>query len=140
MLKNMKLYHGAIAKNEMNFILSTTLKWLKKTIKIFVTEKNANYTKKKFTTNKTDVQHIADTWARIFIRPERLWSKKILKSYRYILAVLDKFIKMQRTVPLKNDTSKTTKDSFENKFKSSKRKPNSIETDDGKRIFTQIFF
>ena len=43
------------------------------------------------------------------------------------------------TVPLKNKNSQTIKDSFENIFLTSKRKPNSIESDRGKEFYNNIF-
>ena len=42
-------------------------------------------------------------------------------------------------MPLKNKNAKTIKDSFENILASSKRKPNLIESDRGKKFYNNIF-
>ena len=61
------------------------------------------------------------------------------KGYRYILVVIDNFSKFAWTIPLKNKYAQTIKDEFSNIIKSSKRKPNLIESDDGKEFVNKDF-
>ena len=55
-------------------------------------------------------------------------------GFRYILVVINSFNKIGWTVLLKNRTSRTKKDTFEVILISSHRKPNLIESDDGKNL------
>ena len=60
------------------------------------------------------------------------------KGYRYILTVIDNFSKFAWTIPLRNKNSETITNEFSNIIKSSKRKPNMIETDRGKEFYNVI--
>ena len=55
------------------------------------------------------------------------------------MLVIDNFSKFGWTQPLKKRNSQTIKVSFENIIKSSKRKPNLIESDRGKEFYNKIF-
>ena len=53
-------------------------------------------------------------------------------GYRYILVVIDNFSKFGWTIPLKNKYAQSITDAFSEIIKSSNRKPNLFETDDGR--------
>ena len=55
------------------------------------------------------------------------------------MVVIDNFSKFGWTVPLKNKSAQTIKDSFEIILINSKRKPNLIESDRGKEFYNNIF-
>ena len=61
------------------------------------------------------------------------------RGYRYVLVIIDNFIKFGWTVPIKYKNAQTIKDSFENIMIISERKPNLIETDRGKEFYNNIF-
>ena len=61
------------------------------------------------------------------------------KGYRYILVVIDNFSNFCWTIPLKNKYAQSITDAFSQIVKSSKRKPNLLETEDGKEYVNKIF-
>ena len=61
------------------------------------------------------------------------------KGYRYILVVTDNFTKFGWTIPLKNKYAQSITDAVSQTVKSSKRKPNLLETDDGKDYVNKFF-
>ena len=61
------------------------------------------------------------------------------RNFRYVLVVIDTFSKFGWTILLKIENAQAIKDSFENIFISSKRKPNLIETDSGKEYYNSVF-
>ena len=61
------------------------------------------------------------------------------KGYRYILVVVDNFSKFGWTIPLKNKYAQSITDAFSQIIKTSRRKPNLLETDDGKEYVNKIF-
>ena len=89
-------------------------------------------------TNKTEVYHIDDIWSRciLYLKDNGPQNKR---GYRYVSLTIDKFSKYVSTVPLKNKNSQTKKDFFGNIIKSSKRKPNLIETGRGKEFHNNFF-
>ena len=109
-----------------------------KNIKIFINEIYSKGPKKYYATNKTDVYFIDGIWS-LDILDLKDYGPKNNRGYRYVLVVIDNFSKFGWTVPLKNKNAQTIKDSFENILKSSKRKPNLIETDRGKEFYNNIF-
>ena len=60
-------------------------------------------------------------------------------GYRYILVVIDIFSNFSCTIPLKNKCALSITDTFSGIVKSSNRKPNLLETDDGKEYINKIF-
>ena len=79
-------------------------------------------TKKKiYSTNKTDVYHIDDIWSLDILDLKDYGPEK--NSYRYVLVIIDSFSKFAWTIPLKNKSAQTIKDSFKIVLISSKRKP-----------------
>ena len=104
-----------------------------KNIKIFINELCSKPPRKNCATNKTDVYYIDDIWS-LDILDLKNYGPKNNRGYRYVLVIIDNFSKYGWTVPLKNKSAQTTKDSFENIIISSKRKPNLIESDRGKEF------
>ena len=109
-----------------------------KNIKIFINEIYSKPPKKNYVTNKTDVYYIDDIWS-LDILDLKDYGPENNRGYRYVLVTIDNFSKFGWTTPLKNKHAQTIKDSFENILISSKRKPNLIETDQGKEFYNNIF-
>ena len=106
--------------------------------KIFINELYSKRARKSYPTNKTDVYHIDDTWS-LDILDLKDYGPKNNRGYRYVLVIIDNFSKFGWTIPLKNKSAQTLKDSFENVLISSKRQPNLIETDDGSEFINKVF-
>ena len=78
-----------------------------------------------------------------------IWSSDLLdkndygpinnRGYRYILVVIDNFSKTGWTIHLKNKYAQSMTDAFSENIKSSKRKPNLLETYVGKEYVNEIF-
>ena len=109
-----------------------------KSIKIFTNETYSKPPKKNYSTNKSDVYHIDDIW-NLDILDLKEYGPENNRGYRYFLVIIDNFTKFGWTVRLKNKSAQTIKDSSENSFKSSERKPNLIESDRGKEFYNNIF-
>ena len=110
----------------------------KDSIKIFVVEIYDNPPKKIYPTKKTIVKSIDDDWSADLLDLVD-YGVKNNRGCRYILVVIDNFSKYGWTIPLKNKYATTVKEAFEQIIKTSKRKPNLIETDDGKEFANKIF-
>ena len=106
--------------------------------KIFIEEIYSSPPKKNYGMNKTIIKSIVNTWSSDLLDVNDDVLKKN-KGYRYILVVIDKFSKYGWTVPLKNKYAQTITDAFSQIVKKSKRKPNLLETDDGKEYVNKIF-
>ena len=61
------------------------------------------------------------------------------KGYRYLLVVIDNFSNFVWTITLKNKYAQSKTDVFSQIAKTSKRKPNLLETDDSRDYFNEIF-
>ena len=109
-----------------------------KNIKIFIDEIYSKGPKRNYAANKTDVYHIDDIWS-LDILDLKDYGPENNRGYRYVLVTIDNFSKFGWTVPLKNKNALTIKDSFENILISSKRKPNLIESDRGRKFYNNIF-
>ena len=109
-----------------------------KNIKIFINEIYSKPPKKYYSTYKTDVYHIDDTWS-LDILDLKDYGPENNRGCRYVLVIIDNFSKFGWTVPLKNKNAQTIKESFENILISSKRSPNLIESDRGKEFYNNIF-
>ena len=74
------------------------------------------------------------------------WSSDLLdmnnygpkNDYRYILVIIDNFSKFGWTVPLKNKYAQSVTDAFSEIVISSNRKPNLVETDDGRSMLIKF--
>ena len=60
------------------------------------------------------------------------------RGYRYVLIVVDNFSEFGWTITLKNKYAQSIRDTFSEIIKSSNRKPNLLETDDGKEYVNKI--
>ena len=109
-----------------------------KNIKLFINEIYSRPPRRYYSTNKTDVYHIDDTWS-LDILDLKDYGPENNRGYRYILVTIDNFSKYSWTIPLKNKNAQTIKDSFENILINSKKKPNLIESDRGKEFYNNIF-
>ena len=106
--------------------------------KIFISEIYSKPPKKNYLTNKTIIKSIDDTWSSDLLDMND-YGFKNNKGYRYILVVVDNFSKYGWTIPLKNKYGQSITDAFSQIIKTSKRKPNLLETDDGKEYVNKTF-
>ena len=106
--------------------------------KVFLDEIYSQSPKKNYPTNKTIIKSIDDTWSSDLLDMND-YGIKNNKGYRYILVVVDNFSKFGWTIPLKNKYAQSITDAFSEIIKTSRRKPNLLETDDGKEYVKQIF-
>ena len=106
--------------------------------KIFNDEIYSKAPKKNFPTNKTIIKSIDDTWSSNLLDMND-YGIKNNKGYRYILVVIDNFSRFGWTTPLKNKYAQSITNAFSEIMKSSNRKPNLLETDDGKEYVNKIF-
>ena len=83
-----------------------------------------------YETDKTFIKSIDDTnfWDLLDLND---YCPKKNRGYRYIWVVIDNFSKFGWTIPLKNKYAQSTTHAFSQIAKTSKRKPNHLETDDG---------
>ena len=106
--------------------------------KIFIDEIYDKPLKKVYPTNKTIVKSIDDTWSADLLDLID-YGVKNNRGYRYVLVCVDNFSKYEWTIPIKNKYATTIKEALEQIITTSKRKPNLIETDDGKEFANKIF-
>ena len=105
--------------------------------KIFFDENFSKPPKKDYPTNKTIIKSIDDTWSTDSSDMNDCVIKNN-KCYRCNLVVIDNFSKFDWTIPLKNKDGQSITDAFSQILNSSKRKPNVLETDDGKEYVIKI--
>ena len=84
------------------------------------------------------IKSVDDTWSSDLLDMKD-YGPKNNRSYRYILVVIDKYSKFGWTIPLNNKFSQSITDAFSEIIKSSNRKPNLLETDNGKEYVNKIF-
>ena len=106
--------------------------------KIFIDKIYDKPAKKVYPSNKTIVKSIDDTWSADLLDLID-YGVKNNRGYRYVLVCVDNFSKYGWTIPMKNKYATTIKEAFEQIITTSKRKPNLIETDDGKEFANKIF-
>ena len=106
--------------------------------KIFIDEIYDKPAKTIYPTNETIVKSIDDTWSADLLNLID-YGVKNNRGYRYVLVCVDKFSKYGWTIPMTNKYATTIKEAFEQIITTSKRKPNLIETDDGKEFANKIF-
>ena len=109
-------------------------KMSQKSIKLFINEIYSKPHKRYYIINKTDVYHIDDIWS-LDTSDLKGYGPQKNRGHRYVFVIIDNFSKFGWTVPLKIKNSQTIKDAFENIIIISKRKPNLIETDHGKKFY-----
>ena len=67
------------------------------------------------------------------------YGTKNIKGYRYILVVIDNFSKFGWTKPEKNEYAQSITDAFTQIIRTSIRKPNLLETENGEEYVNKIF-
>ena len=107
-------------------------------MKIFIDEIYSKALKRNYPTNKTIIKSIDDTWSSDLLDMND-YGPKNNRGYRYILVVVDNYSKFGWTIPLKNKYAQSITDAFSQIIKTSRRKPNLLETDDGKEYVNKIF-
>ena len=107
-------------------------------IKTFINEIYSRPPNKNYETNKTMIKSIDDTWSSDLLDMND-YGIKNNKGYRYILIIVDNFSKFGWTIPLKNKYAQSITDAFSQNIKTSRRKPNLLETDDGEEYVNKIF-
>ena len=108
-----------------------------KSTKSFINEIYSKPRKKNYATNKTDIVFFVLTTFGVL--DLKVYGTENNGEYIYVLVIIDNFSKFERPTPLKNQKCSNKKISFKNIIKISKRKPNSIEADRGKKIFNHFF-
>ena len=106
--------------------------------KIFINNIYDRPPKKVYPNKKTIIKSIDDTWSA---DPLDLvyFSVRNKIGHRYILVVIDNFSKNGWSIPLKNQYASSIKDAFAEILTESKRKPEIIETNEGKEFANKIF-
>ena len=79
----------------------TQVQMTRKTIEIFVNELYSKPLKKNYATNKTDVYHIDDIW-NLDVLDIKDYGLENKGNYRYVLVIMDNFLKNGWTVPLED--------------------------------------
>ena len=106
--------------------------------KLFIDEIYSSPPKNVHPTNKTIIRSIDDTWSSDILDMND-YGIKNNKGYRYIIVVIDNFSKFGWTILLKNKYAQSITDAFSQIIKTSRRKPNLLETDDGKEYVNKNF-
>ena len=109
-----------------------------KSIKTSINEIYSKPPIRNYRTNKTDVYHTDDIWS-LAILDLKDYGPEIIRGYRHVLVVIDNFSKIGWTIPHKNKTAQTIKDSFEIIIKNSKRSPILVEGDRDLGFYNSIF-
>ena len=99
-------------------------------IKIFIDEIYSKPPLRNYPTNKTIIKSIDDTWSSDLLDMND-YDPKNNRGYRYILVVRSIFSKFGGTIPLKNKYAQSITDAISQIIKTSRRKPNLLQTDDG---------
>ena len=76
-----------------------------------------------------------EQWAADLVDVQKL--KKFNKGVNYLLTVVDVFSKTAWVVPMKQKTGPQTAAALEKLFKTSKRRPRQLQTDDGKEFYNK---
>ena len=89
-------------------------------------------------TNKTSVKSIDDTWSSGFL-DKNDYGPSNNKGYRYPFIVIDNFSRYGWIIPFKNKYAQSITEAFSQIIKTSKRKPNLLDTED-ERVHVNKFF
>ena len=108
-------------------------------MKAFIKEIYTKAPKKNYSTKKTMNKSIDDTWSSDLLDMND-YGPKNNRDYRYILVVIDNLSEFGWTIPLKYKYSQSITDAISQIIKTSPRKPNLLETDDGKEYVNKIFY
>ena len=106
--------------------------------KIFIDETYSKPPLRNYPTNRTKIKSIDYTWSSDLLNMND-YGMKNKKGYRYFLVVNDNISKIVWTIPLKNKYAESITDAISQLIKTSRRKPNLLETDDGKEYVIESF-
>ena len=106
--------------------------------RIFKDEIYSKPPRKNYPTNKIMIESIDETWSSDLLDMND-YGIKSNKGYRYILVIIDNFSNFGWTIPLKNKYAQSITDAYSQNIKTSRRKPNLHETDDGKEYLNKNF-
>ena len=106
--------------------------------RIFINEIYSSSPKKNYQTNRTKIKSIDDTWSSELLDMND-YGPKNKRGYRYILVVIDNLSKFGWTIALKNKYAQSITDAFSQIIKTSRRKLNHLETDDGGENANKVF-
>ena len=90
---------------------------------------------KNFPKQKVHVNGIDKIWAADLVEMQAF--SKSNRGVRYLLTVIDVFLKYGWMLPLKDKTGKSVADAFKEIFKKSKRKPEKLWTDKGQEYYNK---
>ena len=92
-----------------------------------------NHLLKNYPTNKTKIKSksFGNNWSSDLLDMND-YDPKNNRGYRYVLVVIDIFSNFGWTIPLKIKFAHSITDAFSHVIKTSRRKPNLLETDVGK--------
>ena len=105
---------------------------------IFIDEIYDRAPRKVYSTNKTVVKSIDDTWS-VDLLDLVDYGLKNNRGYCYDFVIIDNSSMYGWGVPLKNKYASIIEDAFAETLTESKRKPKWIEADDGKEFANKIF-
>ena len=107
-------------------------------MKIFIDEIYFSPPKNNYPTNKTKIKSIDVTWSSGLLDMND-YGPKNNSGHRYILVVIDNSSVFGWTIPLKNKYAQSITDAVSQIINISRRKPNLLETDDGKEYVNKNF-
>ena len=93
---------------------------------------------KKFQRIQIQTHYENECWSIDLI--DRSSLSKYNKNYKFIFTISDNHTKYAWAIPLKDKTGKSTTAAFKNLLETSKRKPQKVWSDRGKRVTTQHFY
>ena len=91
--------------------------------------------RRRFPTLKVLVFGPDEQWATDLVDVQKL--KKFNKGVNYLLTVVDVFSKVAWVIPMKQKTGPQTSEALEKLFRTSKRSPQKLQTDDGKEFYNK---
>ena len=92
-------------------------------------------TRRRFPTLKVVVFGPDEQWAADLVDVQKL--KKFNRGVNYLLTVVDVFSKTAWVMPMKQKTGLQTAKALEKLFRTSKRRPQNLQTDDGKEFYNK---
>ena len=107
-------------------------------IRTFINEIYSKPPKKNYPTINTIFKSIDVIWSSDLLDMSD-YGPKNNRGYRYIMVVIDNFSNIGWTISLKNKYAQSITDAFAQIIKTSRHKPNLLETDDGKEYVNKIF-
>lgn len=130
-------------REKLDYLLVKPVIWLKHKLGLgiedglLLAEELHKPIRHKFKRRRVFVFNIDDIWSADLKDMHQLAEQN--KNYKYLLNVIDLFSKTVYSIPLKTKSSQEIIDSFEKLFKSSKRKPLKLWTDQGTEFTNNNF-